>query len=176
MNEAVKIDGFPDYSIDKEGNIFNRHGRIIKGYINNKGYRCVQLSRRSQIKGKLVHRLLGLMFICNHENKPQINHIDGNKLNNSLSNLEWVTGEENAIHAYQLGLKVGLVGEKNPASKLNEKEVLEIVEALSDDFEYKEIAAFYKVSLNLIREIAIGRGWVHVTGIVETFPPYRKRA
>jgi hypothetical protein len=62
---------------------------------------------QSKYKKCALHRLLALAFIENIENKPFVNHIDGNKLNNTLDNLEWVTSSENNLHAHKVGLTKG---------------------------------------------------------------------
>lgn len=72
--------------------------------INNRGYIEVRLSKDSICKTKMLHNLLAEAFIRNPHNKPYINHIDGDKTNNSLLNLEWVTHSENMKHAYRIGL------------------------------------------------------------------------
>jgi hypothetical protein len=63
-----------------------------------------------------VHRLVAETFIPNSNNKNQINHIDGNKLNNSINNLEWCTASENIKHAFKIGLKKQKIGKENPRS------------------------------------------------------------
>lgn len=68
-------------------------------------YKMVGLNKNRVQSQISVHRLVALHFIPNPENKPQVNHIDGNKLNNDISNLEWVTAKENQKHAFRLGLK-----------------------------------------------------------------------
>lgn len=86
--------------------IFNGTGfymskeKILNGHIITNGYMQIEL----QGKPLLVHRLVAEAFILNHENKPQVNHIDGDKTNNRVDNLEWVTNGENQIHAYKNGL------------------------------------------------------------------------
>lgn len=83
----------------------------------------------------LIHRLVGETFISNPENKPQLNHIDGNKHNNHVSNLEWVTGKENVRHAFRMGLSKSnqKSGERNSNSKLTEDNVRSIRALMNDD-------------------------------------------
>ena len=73
--------------------------RILKQALNYKGYPIVYLSKESKQKTVSVHRLVALAFISNPQNKPQVNHIDGNKKNNNVSNLEWCSNQENQLHA-----------------------------------------------------------------------------
>lgn len=79
-------------------------GGIISTRINNCGYVSVRLSKNGKIYTRFVHRLMAEAFIPNPLNKKYVNHIDGDKKNNSLKNLEWVTHSENIRHAYRLGL------------------------------------------------------------------------
>lgn len=79
------------------------HERILKKIKGKRGYYVVGLDRKSS--PKTIHRLVAIAFIPNPENKPCVNHIDGNKLNNDVSNLEWCTYSENNIH----GLRTGLI-------------------------------------------------------------------
>lgn len=73
--------------------------------ISTQGYAMVSLCKNSRIFNASVHRLVAEAFIPNPENKPTVNHIDGNPLNNDISNLEWATMHEQNIHAYRTGLK-----------------------------------------------------------------------
>lgn len=78
----------------------------ILRYVNKKnGYVYVQLWNNAKYKNIRLHKLVAENFIENIENKPQINHIDGNKKNNRVDNLEWCTASENIRHAYKIGLK-----------------------------------------------------------------------
>ena len=89
------------YFASPKGNIYNRHGDLMNGAIDHSGYRHVILNR----KNLNVHRVIALSMIPNPKNLPCVNHKDGNKLNNSVSNLEWCTHSENTIHSFQSGLQ-----------------------------------------------------------------------
>jgi len=78
---------------------------IVKAPSNSVGYYSVKLSKTSKGKDFIVSRLVAMVFIPNPDNKPQVNHKDGNTLNNVVSNLEWATCAENHKHAYETGLK-----------------------------------------------------------------------
>ena len=99
------IDNFPNYSIDELGTITNlTTGHIKSCWLCKNGYYYVDLQREGFKRKIPVHRLLALAFLPNPENKRTVNHIDGNKTNNSLSNLEWATDKENIQHAYDNSL------------------------------------------------------------------------
>lgn len=79
-------------------------GREISQHINKRGYVIVSLNKESKRKTYKVHRLVAEAFIENPFNKPQVNHIDGDKTNNRVDNLEWNDNSENQLHAYRTGL------------------------------------------------------------------------
>ncbi|UOW66895.1 NUMOD4 motif-containing HNH endonuclease [Paraclostridium bifermentans] len=99
--------------------------RVLKLTPDRKGYLKVNLYGKDKHINMQVHRLVAQAFIPNQENKPQVNHKDGNKQNNKINNLEWVTNQENIIHAHKNGLTnpasnktmLGKFGELNPRSK-----------------------------------------------------------
>lgn len=106
------VKGFEgSYSVNMEGDVLSHKripiiklaGGVTKSKERGESYRVVCLSMTGVNYTKYIHRLVAEAFIPNPDNKPQVNHIDGNKLNNCASNLEWVTGSENVIHAYDNG-------------------------------------------------------------------------
>lgn len=85
-----------------------RKGKVLKQVINSHGYPCVTIKYLDGSQKVVpVHRLVAIAFIPNPDNKPQINHIDGDKTNNRVSNLEWCTAKENLKHAFATGLNNG---------------------------------------------------------------------
>lgn len=82
------------YFVTKDGKFINPKGKELKGEITKYGYKRVSIKRKKYA----VHRLVALAFIPNPENKPEIDHIDGNPQNNNVSNLRWVTRRENELN------------------------------------------------------------------------------
>lgn len=78
--------------------------RALIQSLSNRGYRRVNVTENKKLRHVCVHRLLAECFIPNPDNKPQINHINGDKTDNTISNLEWTTGDENLLHAMKNGL------------------------------------------------------------------------
>lgn len=110
------------YFITKEGNVWSsKTNRFLKTGVNNPGYKFVYLMVNKKPVNKSIHRLVAQHFVENKENKPWVNHIDGNKQNNHYLNLEWSTRVENIQH----GLKTGLI----PTGGLHHyaKEVIDVV-------------------------------------------------
>lgn len=119
------IPDFPEYKINENGEVFSKYKyktsivtdewRPLKPVLDaGVGYYLVTLVNAitKERKNRFIHRLLGQAFIPNPLNKPHINHIDGNKQNNSLSNLEWATNKENSQHAVLMGLTTFTHSEK----------------------------------------------------------------
>lgn len=102
------IPDYQNYECSSTGQIRNiTTGTIMKQSINQRGYYQVCVSIKGKRKIIFPHRCVALLFVENHENKPQVNHIDGVKTNNNASNLEWCTSKENSIHASKIGLSSG---------------------------------------------------------------------
>lgn len=105
MEKVIK--DYPQYVINEQGQVKNiKTGRIKKTLPNHQTtYFQVNLWKGNRGAWKYVHRLLAEAFIPNPLGLPEVNHIDGNRQNNALSNLEWVTGQQNKIHAVKTGLR-----------------------------------------------------------------------
>lgn len=118
MEKFIIHPHFKTYAISNYGTVINvRNNRIVTQYVGERGYKIVQLSNgRDNRKNFVVHRLVGMLHMTNPEGKPYINHKDGNKQNNHISNLEWCTAKENDNHARKMGLKghSGLSNDNKP--------------------------------------------------------------
>lgn len=132
MKEIWKqIDGFENYEVSNLGNVRNtifinnicekKQNKILKQHLQNSGYLKTTLRKEKKQYNKTIHRLVAKAFIPNPNNLPQVNHIDGNKQNNCVDNLEWCTQKENMKHAFKTGLckaqALGKFGSKNPKAK-----------------------------------------------------------
>lgn len=94
------IERAPNYEINQFGQVRNKTTLLIlKQKIDRYGYLTIGLCNNKRKIYPTIHRLLALAFIPNPNNYPQVNHIDGNKLNNNLSNLEWISASGNILHA-----------------------------------------------------------------------------
>ena len=123
MYKRVIIDGVKtEYFVSRSGDVISRYKhkeKHLKVFTTDKGYMYVKLWINNKTRAAFIHRLVATAYIPNPDNKPDVNHKDGNKHNNSVENLEWVTKSENMIHAYQTGLNkphasYGMLGHKNP--------------------------------------------------------------
>lgn len=104
ITESGVVRSLDRLCVDSLGRKRFRKGVVLSPDIAQNGYYRVTLASSGKKKQFYLHRLIAIHFMENPDNLPQINHKDGNKLNNSLDNLEWCTVQENTIHAYKLGL------------------------------------------------------------------------
>ena len=141
-----------DYEITTDGQIINKKtGHILKGQPNAKGYLRVSISKKLMF----IHRLVAEKYIPNPDNLPQVNHKDGNKLNNSVENLEWVSNQQNRNHAVETGLH--LSGEACSWSKLDWEKVDFIRSHL--DLSDEELGEMFKVSPHTINDVKLYKTW-----------------
>lgn len=131
----------------------------IRSYKNRGGYLQVRIGHSGAQKTVCVHSLVANAFVSNPNGLREVNHKDGNKLNNCDCNLEWVTRSTNIIHAIALGLQPVLRGESHGNAKLSDDAVRAI--RLSSETA-KKLAETYSVSRDLIYYIRKRKGWLHV--------------
>lgn len=137
--------------------------RLFKTPKNNSGYKSVSLSDRGDSTTHLIHRLVAQTFVPNPEDKPEVNHKDGDKENNFYLNLEWCTKLENESHCSESGLRNPVRGEKHPDARLTEEDVLEIRELYgTGDYYQREIGKMFGVSARHISSIVTRKKWKHI--------------
>lgn len=161
------VDGYEDYHVSNYGRVksFKRKKpRILKPALTNKGYLYVALSLDGKQKHFLVHVLVARAFIPNPDNKPEVNHRIGWKLNCYVGNLEWATHEENMEHAVDTGLRK-IKGKEHPLAKIKDEQVL-YIRNNPDNLSRKELAAMFGMTETNINAIQTGKLWGHVGGTV----------
>lgn len=155
------IPGFEGiYKISNFGNVHSiRYNKLIKISIGKRGYRVISLWYRGKGKTVAIHRLLALLFIPNELNLPCVNHKDGNKLNNDLNNLEWVTYSQNNQHAFDMKLKIANnpFGTKSKRGLFNLDELKQIKIMKEEGYTNKHIAEYFDVEKSTIQKITSGK-------------------
>lgn len=159
MQEWEKVEGFENYSVSNDGKVRNdKTNRILAGVGTGRGGEyvgvCLTKAKKSYIK--LVHRLVAAAFIDNPDNKEQVDHIDGNKLNNNVDNLRWVTASENCL-GYGLAER-NKNRQKHIIAKHKDGSVLEF----NSRYETAEYFKCHKSQISYGREYKKGnkKGWI----------------
>ena len=168
----IVVDGYPDYAVSNFGRIKRltsrtcaKAGTILKQARRSKKshYMAVNLCRDGADRLLQVHRLVARTFLGEPDEGIEVNHKDGDKGNNRLTNLEYATSSENQKHAYEMGLQ-SAAGELNGQAILSEEQVVSIKRRwVGRHGQQSELARQYGVSPSTIRDIVKGRTWTHVT-------------
>lgn len=151
-----------DRVVYKSGSPQNIKGKTMSVRIDRDGYCKCTLQENKIRKSKSVHRLVAMTFIDNPNNKSCVNHIDGNKKNNTVENLEWCTVKENNQHAFDIGLKENShsTGENCNFSKLTKIQVADIRKGVSKKlYNQRKASKIYKVSEATISMIINNKIW-----------------
>ncbi|MCK4705872.1 MAG: HNH endonuclease [Gammaproteobacteria bacterium] len=182
LKEIINYEGI--YYVSCAGEIYSvRSKKYLRQTPDKDGYMTVCLCVNNVRKTSKVHRIVATAFIENTDNKPQINHINGNKCKNDFRNLEWATARENVQHAYDTGLKIvsekarrlasdrckkiftgrkDMVGSMNNNAKLTELDIPIIRGRILNGENMSKIGRDYNVTPNCIFEIKIKKKWGHV--------------
>ena len=159
---------YDNFEVSTDGQLRNvKTGTVYKQAVGGKKYLqvVVSLGSRNKKKAFKIHKAVAETFIPNPENKPVVNHKNGNKNKNDVSNLEWVTSSENTQHAYQNGLIVPRYGTDNHIAKLTKNDVLYIRECyIPKDKEYgaRPLARKFNIDHTCILDIINGLSYINV--------------
>lgn len=163
--EWKDVKGFSGrYSVSDDGYVWsNISNKYRKQVLNTKGYCFVRLTRPA-LGGRFgkncpVHRLVAQAFIPNPENKPQVNHIDGCKGNNTRGNLEWCTNDENIAHAIKHRLMHPPLGVNHWKCKISEEVAKEIKDS---DLSTKELMEKFSLTYSIVYGIKSRKRWKHI--------------
>lgn len=151
-----------NYTLYENGKIWSRiKQKFLKASIDPSGYRKVCLFYGDKKYWRRVHRLVAQKYIPNPENKRTVNHKNGIKSDNNVSNLEWATQKENMIHARETGLLK--LGECSPNAKLTEGAVIAIRKMKAEiKITDVKLGKIFGVSNDLIGAIVKRKSWKHV--------------
>lgn len=142
--------------------VFTRLGQILKPGKVGAGYLQIHLANRGKTKDLLVSRIVAEAFVPNPEGKPEVNHRNGNKLDCTSANLEWVTHAENVNHAFANGLYPPRNGEAGSGSKLKNSQVIEIRKRFAEGDRQIDLAREFGVGDHTIRDIVRRNTWKHI--------------
>ena len=151
------------YTITNIGFVINDDtGRIQIPYTSNRGYLIVNLSYKGKRKKVSIHRLVATYFLDNPNNLPEVNHKDGNKNNNSVTNLEWCTPQQNVIHSFDYHLNHS--GEDNKLSKITNNQAMKICKYLEENvLTMTEIAEEVGTTRKTVSHIKNKESWTRVS-------------
>ena len=145
----------------KNGRPYSVPELIKERQIDHKGYDRIGLNKNGKKKRFFVHRLVLQAFNQSSDETLEVNHIDGNKLNNNVENLEWVTSSENSIHAFENNLH-NHQGERNTNASITDSEAKEIKKLKGKGLTQKEVGEMFGTTNYVVANIWNRRGWTHV--------------
>lgn len=148
-----------DYEVYEDGRFYSKKVDKFTGTTNAYGYTVVCV-HGIQV---LLHRIVATCFIPNPDNKPMVNHKDGNKKNNRVDNLEWVTNAENMKHGWKTGLMKR--GELHGASRYTDEQIHWVCQQLQDGMSCARIVddAEFTINRNRVLGIRARRDWKHIS-------------
>lgn len=163
MSRLKLIEGYDLYYVSDDGKIYSdkyKERRELSQRKNKKGYLYVNLCKNGKYKSVSVHKIVAKAFLKNYDSNLQVNHIDGNKENNNIENLECVTRSENIRHAFINKLNVAKSHEQHYASKLTMKDVEDIRARYNSGEKIINISKLYPiVSYSEVKHICKYRSW-----------------
>lgn len=180
-NQQVRIEfrnipGMEYYSVSRDGDVkSNRRGKLLTPQVDKGGYVRVHLSFDGEDLCAQVHRLVALTYLPNPENKAAVNHKDGDKKNNRVSNLEWATYSENMQHTFENKLIVAERGEARWSSILNEADVHSICSRLEAGESVKSVSDTTGLNIKTVSNINTGNKWAYISRLYNLKPVRQPR-
>lgn len=155
---------FDNYYATEDGRIYSgKRNKYLATRRSNRGYLLVNLSIDGERRTFSVHTLIAKAYIPNPNNLPQVNHIDGNKENNSVDNLEWCTASENCVHALSEELRIPAKGKSTSNGRFEDEDIIMIRELYSSKQKTQyELAKMYGVTRSAIQQILNRTTYKHV--------------
>lgn len=183
IDKIFKINGYevkvcpeyPNYAVSRCGKVFriSTQKEMAQNLMGTPSYMYTRTCHDNVAKNVRVHRMIALTWIVNDspETKTQVNHIDGDKLNNSLDNLEWVTVAQNQQHGKSKILSN--IGENLYNATLTEEQVHEVCKKLVEGYRTKDLAKEYNVTNDAVRKLKAGDTYFHIRKLYEIPHTYR---
>ncbi len=166
--EWLAVEGFPCYEVSNRGDIRStkryKEPRILSKNVSGTGYYYIHMRKDGKTYNKKVSRIVCKAFMPHVDpTRSYVNHIDGNKHNDCVENLEWCTQGENIEHAYRTGLRKSIKGEESPHSKLTEANVRHIRSMHKNGgYSTRQIARTFNISHTTVRKICNFTDWKHI--------------
>ncbi len=157
----MKSKDYFGYTIFEDGTVLGKNLTEMSPALNHRGYLIIRIMLDGNRKTKAIHRLVAECFVANPENLKEVNHKDGNKLNNHYTNLEWCTRGANIKHAYTLNLR-SATGVNNARCIITEKDVKAICSLLQEGWSASEIRD-KGFNYNIVRAIKARKNWKHIS-------------
>lgn len=155
----LKDIGFPEYCVDNKGRVYSlKSRRFLNLQYNDNGYICVTLRVDGKTKTLKVHRLVAMTYLADSFfDGAHVNHIDGDKSNNEVSNLEWVTRSKNMQHAYQTGLVI------SKSDRIQDDIVHEICLHLEQGSRVPDVASMFGITRDQVYRIISGTAYNYIS-------------
>lgn len=152
------------YLVCSNGDIFGPTGKKLKARENADGYAVITMgNKRIRRSTQFVHRIVAELFLPNPEKLSDVDHLNGERMNPDVSNLQWVTHEENVRRAYERGSHIGrITGEKNPKARLTPDFVLKLREEYNAGVTIQEMADKYGLPWNTVGNAVKKITWKHL--------------
>lgn len=143
------------------GRPYTINSKILKPAQDSCGYLRVALMKNGKLNTEKVHRLVAKTFLVD-DYSLEVNHIDGDKQNNNVDNLEFLSRSQNQKHAFKIGLQKPKLGSSNPSAKIDEIKVLTIKTLIKCGYKLKKISNGLNISYHIVKDINRNKTWKHI--------------